>query len=107
MVLEASEAGDDGGGGKGRLAGLFGVDWGVYGAVADADEEVVGGGGSEGLLIHMCDLLHGKTESERHDVPEIDNPHPTLYYVSPRRKSSQCLVLPLTSAGLILYRYRY
>lgn len=28
MVSEAVEAGDDGGGGKGRLAGLFGVDWG-------------------------------------------------------------------------------
>lgn len=45
MVLEAVEAGDDGGGGKGRLAGLFGVDGGVYGAVADADEEVVRGRG--------------------------------------------------------------
>lgn len=28
MVSEAVEAGDDGGGGKGRLGGLFGVDWG-------------------------------------------------------------------------------
>lgn len=45
MVPEAVEAGDDGGGGKGRLAGLFGVDGGFYGAVADADEEVVRGRG--------------------------------------------------------------
>lgn len=46
------EAGDDGGGGKGRLAGLFGVDWGFYGAVADADEEVVrGGGGYLGIVV--------------------------------------------------------
>lgn len=44
MVSEAVEAGDDGGGGKGTLPdGLVGVDWGFYGAVADADEEVVRG----------------------------------------------------------------
>lgn len=62
------EAGDDGGGGKGRLAGLFGVDWGFYGAVADADEEVVGylgivvrerfvGGLGEGKWIALMDMV--------------------------------------------------
>lgn len=49
MVPEAVEAGDNGGGGKGRFAGLFGVDWGFYGAVADADEEGGGGGGDLGI----------------------------------------------------------
>lgn len=44
MVPEAVEAGDDGGGGKGRLAGLFGVDGGFYGAAADVDADEEGGG---------------------------------------------------------------
>lgn len=51
MVPEAVEAGDDGGGGKGRLAGR--TCWcrlGVYGAAADADEEVVRGRGWVGGL---------------------------------------------------------
>lgn len=53
-------------GGKGRFAGLFGVDGGFYGAVADADEEVglgilvrerfVGGSG-EGEWIALMDMV--------------------------------------------------
>lgn len=55
MVSEAVEAGDDGGGGKGRLAGLFGVDWGFYGAAADAG----GGGGYLGIVVRERERFVG------------------------------------------------